>query len=257
MSVLVGLALGMLPTLQARRLNLQASLQGESRGASAGGERTRLRSTLVVTELALAVMLLIGAGLLIKSLWRLEQVNPGFRAEGILKAEYQLPASRYPRDFARWPNWPEMRRFNDELGQRVGAIPGVQAVAIAGNHPLEAGYTSSIRVVGRESEAADWPEPSVRLVAPGYFQTLGVRLVAGRGFGETDDVSTPPVIVINEAARRRFFATQEPLGQRINLWGANRTVVGVVGNERVRGLAEETPPAVYLPLPQVPSAGGS
>jgi predicted permease len=255
--MLVGLAFGMLPTVQARRLNLQTSLQGESRGASAGGERTRFRSALVVTELALAAMLLIGAGLLIKSLWRLEQVDPGFRAQGLLKAEYQLPASRYPRDFARWPNWPEMRRFNQDLRQRAGAIPGVQAVAVAGSHPLDAGFTSSIRVVGRESEAADWPEPSIRLVAPEYFETLEVPVLAGRRFGETDDVAAPPVIVVNEAARRRFFATQDPLGQRINLWGANRTVVGVVGNERIHGLAVETPPAVYLPLPQVPSAGGS
>jgi predicted permease len=257
LSMLVGLAFGMLPTFQARRLNLQTSLQGESRGASAGGERTRFRSALVVTELALAAMLLIGAGLLIKSLWRLEQVDPGFRAQGLLKAEYQLPASRYPRDFARWPNWPEMRRFNQDLRQRAGAIPGVQAVAVAGSHPLDAGFTSSIRVVGRESEAADWPEPSIRLVAPEYFETLEVPVLAGRRFGETDDVAAPPVIVVNEAARRRFFATQDPLGQRINLWGANRTVVGVVGNERIHGLAVETPPAVYLPLPQVPSAGGS
>jgi putative ABC transport system permease protein len=256
-SLLVGLAFGMLPTFQARRLNLQASLQGESRGASAGGERTRFRSALVVTELALAVMLMIGAGLLIKSLWRLEQVDPGFQARGLLKAEYQLPATRYPRDFARWPNWPEMRRFNEDLERRAAAIPGVLAVAIAGSHPLDAGFTSSIRVVGREAEAADWPEPSIRLVASGYFHTLGVPILAGRAFGETDDVAAPPVVAINEAARRRFFATQEPLGQRINLWGANRTVVGVVGNERIHGLAEDTPPAVYLPLPQVPSAGGS
>ncbi len=257
LSVLVGLAFGMLPTLQARRLNLKLSLQGESRGASAGGERTRFRSALVVSELALAGMLMIGAGLLIKSLWRLEQVDPGFRAQGLLKAEYQLPASRYPRDFSQWPNWPEMRRFNQELIRRVGALPGVEGVAVAGSHPLDAGFTSSIRVVGRESEAADWPEPSIRLVAPGYFETVGVPLVSGRRFGESDDVAAPPVIMVNEAARHRFFATHQPLGQRINLWGANRTVVGVVGNERIHSLEQATPPAVYLPLSQVPSASGS
>ncbi len=257
LSGLVGLAFGMLPTLQARRLNLQASLQGESRGASAGGERTRFRSALVVTELAFAVMLMIGAGLLIKSLWRLEQVDPGFRPQGLLKAEYQLPASRYPRDFSQWPNWPEMQRFNEELRHRVGALPGVDGVAIAGSHPLDAGFTSSIRVVGREAEAADWPEPSIRLVAPGYFETVGVPLVAGRRFGESDDAAAQPVIIVNQAAKRRFFGTQEPLGERINLWGANRTLVGVVGDERIHGLDQATPPAVYLPLPQVPSAGGS
>jgi predicted permease len=256
-SVLVGLGFGTLPLLQWRRVNLQASLQGESRGASAAGERTRLRAGLVVSEMALAVMLMIGAGLLIKSLWRLQQVDPGFRADGVLKAEYQLPASRYPRSFDNFPNWPEMRRFNDDLRQRVGALPGVDGVAIGGSHPLDAGSTSSIRVVGREAEAGDWPEPSIRLVTAGYFETLGVPVAEGRPFTASDEVTSPPVIAINQAARRRYFANQEPLGQRVNLWGANRTVVAVVGDERIHGLAEATPPAVYLPLGQVPSGGGS
>jgi predicted permease len=175
----------------------------------------------------------------------------------VLKAEYQLPASRYPRDFSQWPNWPAPRRFNDDLRNRVRALPGVQGVTMAGSHPLDAGYTSSIRVVGREAEAADWPEPSIRIVAPGYFETLGVPLVEGRRFGESDVVTATPVIVINQAARRRYFETQEPLGQQINLWGANRSVVGVVENERIHGVATEPPPAVYLPLGQVPSASGS
>jgi predicted permease len=255
--VVVGAAFGLLPILQARRLNLQGALQSESRGTSAGREQRRLRTGLVVTEVALAVMLMIGAGLLIKSLWRLQQVDPGFQARGVLKAEYQLPASRYPRDFSKWPDWPEMRRFNQDLIRRVSAFPGVQGVALAGNHPLDAGYTSSIRVVGRESEAGDWPEPSIRLVAPGYFETVEVPLVSGRRFTESDDITAAPAIIVNEAAVLRFFAGQPPLGQRVNLWGANRTVVGVVGNERIHGLAEATPPAVYLPLAQVPSAGGS
>jgi len=256
-SAMVGLAFGILPTLQARRLNLQASLQGESRGASAGREQRRLRGGLVVTELALAVMLMIGAGLLIKSLWRLQQVDPGFTSRGVLKAQYQLPASRYPRDFSKWPNFPEMRRFNDDLLRRVSALPGVDAAAIAGSHPLDAGYTSSIRVVGREAEAGDWPEPSIRLVTARYFETLGVPVVAGRAFTQSDDLAGALVIAVNEAARRRYFATQEPLGQQINLWGASRRVVGVVGDERIHGLAEATPPAVYLPLAQVPTTAGS
>lgn len=256
-SVVVGLAFGILPTLQARRFNLQSSLQGESRGASAGKEHRRFRSALVVSELALAVMLMIGAGLLMKSLWRLQQVDPGFSAGGVLKAEYQLPASRYPRDFSKWPNWSETWAFNDDLVRRVGPLPGVEAVTIAGSHPLDAGFTSSIRVVGREAEAADWPEPSLRMVAAGYFETLGVPLVTGRRFNESDDLAATPVVAINEAARRRFFASQEPLGQQINLWGADRTIVGVVGNERIHGLAEATPPAVYLPMTQIPSSVGS
>ncbi len=257
-TLLVALVFGLVPTLQARRQDLQASLQGESgRGASTGKEHRRFRSSLVIAELTLAVMLMAGAGLLIKSLWRLQQVDPGFRTAGVLKAEYQLPASRYPQDFSNWPNWSEITRFIDELRHRVTALPGVEAVTVAGNHPLDAGFTSSIAVAGREAEAADWPEPSIRRVDAGYLATLRVPLVAGRPFEESDVATSTPVVLINEAANRRFFADGHALGQRIRLWGAERTIVGVVGNERLYGLAQATPPAVYLPTSQAPSSGGS
>jgi predicted permease len=256
-SALVALAFGLLPTLQARGRDLSASLHGDaSRGGSGTKEQRRLRAGFVVAELALAVMLMVGAGLLIRSLWGLEQVDPGFRIAGILKAEYQLPASRYPKDFRVWPRWTEVQRFNDELRDRIAALPGVDAVAIAANHPLNAGFTSSIAVVGREAEAGDWPEPSIRVVSPSYFETLGVPLISGRPLEESDGVDAPPVLVINEAAQRRFFEGRDPLGQRIRLWGAERRVVGVIGNERFHGLAAATPPAVYLPLGQAQSASG-
>jgi putative ABC transport system permease protein len=257
-TLLVAFVFGLLPTLQARRQDLQASLQGEpGRGASTGKEHRGFRSALVIAELTLAVMLMAGAGLLIKSLWRLQQVDPGFRTSGVLKAEYQLPASRYPQDFSNWPNWREIGRFTDELRRRVAELPGVEAVTVAGNHPLDAGFTSSISVVGREAEATDWPEPSVRRIDPGYLATLLVPLVAGRPFEESDGAGTAPVVLINEAANRRFFSDGHALGQRIRLWGAERTIVGVVGDERLHGLAEATPPAVYLPSTQAPSSGGS
>jgi putative ABC transport system permease protein len=255
-SAVVALAFGILPIVQVRSLDPHTGLQGGGR-TSTGREHRRLRASLVMSQLALAVMLMVGAGLLIRSFWRLEQVDPGFRAEGVLKAEYQLPASRYPRDFAVWPVWPEQRRFNDELERRVAALPGVTAVAIATSHPLDAGFTSSIAVVGREAEARDWPEPSLRLVSMGYLATLGVPLRDGRGLAAADDAGAAPVVVINEAARARFFGDRPALGQRIRLWGAERLVVGVVGNERFHGLAEATPPGLYLPLAQVPSAGGA
>jgi putative ABC transport system permease protein len=141
--------------------------------------------------------------------------------------------------------------------RRVRALPGVAAAAIASNHPLDAGFTSSIRVVGREAEAQDWPEPRIRLVSGGYFETVGLPMISGRRFRDGDAPQAPPVILVNEAAQRRFFAGQNPIGQQINLWGANRTVVGVVGNERLQGLAAAPPPSVYVPLDQVPSASGA
>jgi putative ABC transport system permease protein len=255
LTAIVGVTFGLVPAVQARRRGSNVALQAEGgRGASSGKEHRRFRSALVVTELALAVVLMVGAGLLIKSLWRLYQVDPGFRAEGVLKAEFQLPAS-YPQRMSQWPRWQEIRRFNEELRRRVAGLPGVVGVTIAGAHPLEAGYTSSIAVVGREGEAADWPEPSIRLVDSGYQATMRVPLVAGRAL--SDDADAPPVLGINEAARRRFFGDRDPLGHRIRLWGSERTIVAVFADERFHGLAEAASPAIYLPASQAPIPNGS
>ncbi len=257
-SLLVAVVAGLVPTLQARKAELAPSLQSDpGRGSSASREHRRLRSVLVVSELALAVMLMVGAGLLIRSLWRLQQVNPGFETEGVLKAEFLLPGSRYPQRMRDFPAWTEIRRFHDETVARLRALPGVTGVAIAGRHPLDAGYTSSISVAGREGEARDWPEPSIRQVDEGYVSTLGVPLLSGRDFAASDDASSPPVLLVNEEARRVFFGGRDPLGQRINLWGQQRTVVGVLGGERIRGQAEVIPPAIYMPAGQSPIGVGS
>jgi putative ABC transport system permease protein len=201
----------------------------------------------------MATMLMVGAGLLIRSLWTLQDVDPGFDAARVLKAEFQLPASRYPQDFLVFPNWPERQRFASELTARLEAMPGVESVALATANPMDAGSTSSIRVIGREPEAAGWPEPSIRTVSLGYFNTLRVVVRSGRAFEANDQPGSAPVVVLNESAREVFFDGHEPLGARISLWGAERTVIGVVGNERFKGLAAAAPPAVYLPLPQAPT----
>jgi putative ABC transport system permease protein len=253
-----GLAFGMVPAFQARRVDLQGALKGDGgHGASAGSERARLRSILVVAECALAVMLVIGATLLIKSFWHIRHVDAGFKADGILKAEYQLPSSRYPANLNRFPDFPEIHTFSRGLLQKVEQLPGVQSAAIAGNHPLDPGSTNSFRIFGREAEMATQPEISVRRVTAGYFQTMGVPLVRGRLLAMSDTTSAPAVVVINEEAARRFFSNDEPLGKRIGFWGAARTIVGVVGNERFQGLAEAVPIAVYAPLDQAPSANGA
>jgi predicted permease len=135
-------------------------------------------------------------------------------------------------------------------------LPGVRAAAIAGNHPLEVGFTNSFVVVGREAEAKDWPEISVRRVTPEYFMTLRVPLQRGRLLSEADGTRAPAVLVINQAAAGRFFAGRDPLGQQIAFWGTPRTVVGIVGNEKFQGLTAGSPPAVYTPLAQTPSVGG-
>jgi putative ABC transport system permease protein len=255
MAGMVGLTFGIVPALQARG-NKAVALVNRPRGATAGREHGRLRSALVVAELALAVMLMAGAGLLIKSLWRLYHVDAGFQVAGVLKAEFQLPRS-YPQRMEDFPRWSEIRRFNTEVSARVAALPGVTAVAIAGAHPLEAGYTSSIVVPGREAEAADWPEPSIRMVDAGYWRTLRVSVLEGRELNASDDLAAPPAVAINRTARERFFSQSQALGQRIRLWGADRTVVGVVADERFHGLAEPASPAIYLPAGQAPIPNGS
>ena len=252
-----GFAFGLVPLLQAQRVDLQDALKSDG-GRDADGSSGRwIRSALVVAEVALAVMLVIGASLLIQSFWRLHRTNPGFDPTGVIKAEYQLPPDRYPVDFRKYPALVEMQAFSAGLLERARALPGVRAVAIAGNHPIDPGNTNSFSIVGRETESRTFPEVSVRRVTPGYFPTMRVPLVRGRLLRDADATRAPAVLVVNEAAAARFFAGQDPIGKQIRFWGAARTVVGIVGDERFHGIASAAPPAVYTPLAQTPSADGS
>ena len=255
LSILVTVIFGMLPLMQSRRKDLHQSLRGAGgRGSSVGRAHRKFRATLVVAQLAMAVTLVTGAGLLMRSLWELGRVDPGFVADGVLKAEFQLPPARYPQDRANFPDWPALTRFYRELESRLGALPGVDGVAIAAANPLDAGFTSSVRIVGRELESADLPEPGIRSVSASYFETMKVDVQSGRVFSAGDNSNSPPVVVINQSASKRFFGERPALGQRIALWGSERTIVGIVADEHFRGIAEATPPAVYLPLEQIPIA---
>ncbi|MEZ5319604.1 MAG: ABC transporter permease [Vicinamibacterales bacterium] len=257
-SVVVGLIFGVFPALQARAARPQAALAGEA-GRSATGTRShqRMRSGLVIAELALAVILVVGAGLLARSFWRLSQVDPGFTAHGVVKAEFQLPRSRYPVNFANWPNFAEIHQFDARLLDRVSGLPGIEAAAIAGNHPLDPGFTNSFAIVGREQESRGFPEISVRRVTPDYASVVGLAIRQGRGIEARDGTFAPAVAVINDASARRFFPDQDPLGHEISLWGTNRRIVGVVADERFHGLTAAAPLAVYLPLAQAPSTDGA
>lgn len=253
----VGLLCGLVPTLQARASDLQPAMnRGGSTWASAGRRLGAARATLVVGELAMSVMLLVGATLLIRSFWLLQQVDPGFQSEGVLKVEYQLPPSRYPADFQVFPDFKEMHAFTATLVERAAALPGVRAAAAAGNHPLDPGYTNSFVIVGREAEAKTAPELSIRRVTSGYFDTVGLRVVSGRRIEDSDTTSGTPVILLNESAVRRFFPNQDPIGAHIRFWGASRRVVGVVADEHTHGPATAAPLAAYTPLTQTPSTNG-
>ncbi len=242
------------PIVQARRVDVLGTILGSSRGAAGSPRSRRVRVGLVVAQLALSVSLVIFAGLLTRSLWNIVRVDPGFHTEGILKAQYQLPTSRYPRDFSRWPNIEEIHGFNDRVLRRVKALPGVASAAIAGTHPLDAGFTNSFEIVGREE--GKWPEISVRAVSPEYFATLGLTSLEGRVLSAGDGTADDTVAVINREAAEQLFEGRAAIGQSVRFWGTSRRIVGVVENERIHGIDAQVPIALYAPLAQLPMNSG-
>ncbi len=255
-TLLVGLGCGVVPMWQARRLAIVPALKGDAAAPNVHSRRWSSRELLVVAAVALAVTLSIGANMLTRSFRNLMDADPGFQASSIVKAEFQLPPSRYPRDMPKWPKLPEIQQFNASLLERARGIAGVQSVALAAAHPLDAGFTNSWVIVGREAEAKDFPEISVRAVSPSYFETVGGKLVRGRLLSMSDDADAPSTALINETTAKRFFATTEALGSQIRFWGTSRTIVGIVRDERIHGLRASTPPAIYVPIAQVPPSGG-
>ncbi len=255
-AAIIGAIFSLLPALTAFRDDPMAVLKGEAGTTTMTARGRRLRDALVVGELALCVALAVCATLVARSFNAVLAVDPGFTASGVVKAQYELPPARYPRNFARFPNFTEINQFSDRLLTAARSLPGVDAAAIAAAHPLDEGFTNSWQVVGRESESANWPEISVRIVSQGYSETMGLAVRSGRTFTAGDDGASPPVALINETAAKRFFASQDPIGQQIRFWGMRRLVVGVVADERIHGVASAVPPATYVPLRQAPAASG-
>ncbi len=251
-AALVAAVFAVLPAVQVRRLALQPMLRSQAGpGAGAGRGGRRLRSALVVGEIATAVTLVIGAGLLLRSFWSLRSVDPGFDARHVLQAEYQLPASRYPLDFSRWPKLPEINGFHAALLDEVRALPGVTSAALASASPIDPGYTNSFVVVGSGEGARDHPEIRTRSITPGYLETVKLPLLEGRGIEAGDVAGAPPVGLVNRAAARRYLPGGA-LGREISFWGTDWRIVGVVGDERFRGLDQPSEPAIYVPLAQSP-----
>jgi putative ABC transport system permease protein len=253
-AVLTGVLFGLIPAFTATR-GVAASLKESGRGAATHRASARVRGALVIAELALAVMLLAGAGLLMRSFVKLQAVDPGFRPEQALTFELTLPDARYAEDAPRIA-------FLDQLLPRLRALPGVRAVAGVMGLPLSGmDFIISFEVEGRPPvPPAQQPAMQVRVATPDYFSTIGIPLKRGRLFTEDDRVGTTRVVLITESAARQFFPNEDPLGKKIKLgWGrgpgkarAGGEVVGIVGDVKEAGLDEPNPPQIYMPFRQWP-----
>jgi putative ABC transport system permease protein len=257
-AILTTLLFGLAPALSAASREAEPVLRESGRGATIGRARRRVRAALVSGQVALAAVLLISAGLLLRSLISLQHVDPGYRTDGVLTAQLSLPASDYPDDR-------EVVEFYRTLLQRLRALPGVVSAGAVTSLPLATSLGDlNFRVEGREipqgdvSPRADW-----QAVTPGYFETLGMRLVRGRGLEPHDDARAPGVAVINEAVARRYWPGRDPLGQRLLLGGGAGpgwvTVVGIVADVRHGSLRDEPEPQMYIPHAQFRfwNAGGA
>lgn len=247
-----GLVFGLLPAIAGARTNLLRALAQGGRGA-AGRQSARLRHSLAVVQVAIAFVLVIGAGLLIRSMWNLLRVDPGFRVEHLARVSVNLPSDRYPNNFRNWPDVPEVTQFHQAILDRVRRLPNVEAAALAVNHPLNPGWTSRIQFPGGPTTVEEGVEEErIRPVSPGYFGSIGTPLLAGRDFDARDRGGAPAVVIVNESFVDKYFPEGEVVGKRLQFWGAEREIVGVVGDVRFMGIGAGSEPAVYGPMGQLP-----
>lgn len=251
-SILTGLLFGLAPALQASRPDLNEALK-KSAGRNQGGfQRGGLRNPLIVAEVAVALLLSVGAGLMIKSFMRLQQVSPGFEANNLLTMNIALPRQKY-----REPQ--QANAFFDQLAEQIKTLPGVKSVGGIDPLPLSnSNVSTGIVIEGAPTvPLAERPDVGERAVTPAYFETMGIPVLKGRSFTAQDRDNTPPVIIVNEALASRYWPNQDVIGKRLGFeedpskqnW---REIVGVVGNVKHKGLEAEANPEVYFPYQQLP-----
>ena len=255
LSLGTGILFGLVPAWQASHVDLNTALKSGARGAGGVEGKHRARNALVMTEVALALILLICASLLIQTFTRLGHVQTGMRTERLFTARIGLPVADYPR--------PEkIIAFFDQLMPRLRAIPGVESVTTVWPLPLSGSNNiSSFDIEERPLPEGQQPDSPMRIVGPDYFQTMGIPVRQGRGFEETDQFKSLPVAVVNEQFAKKFFPGQNVIGKRINPgWAIGdekspmRTIIGVVGNVKHRTLDMEFTPEVYMSTSQIPMA---
>jgi predicted permease len=249
-ALLTGLAAGLIPALQSSQIDLNEALKEGARKASTFRRRGlgRVSPALVIGEVALTLVLLTGAGLVIKSYLRVLAVDPGYNPKNLLALRVELDEAKYPR------RSPQLHAFSQEVLTRVKAVPGVKAVTTVFGEGIPftgSGGMTLFSIEGRPPAPAEQrPQVVVSKISPDYFRAMGMQLRAGRSFTDQDDDKAPPVVIINESMARRYFSGEDPLGKRISTLSSSRTIVGVVGDVKRFGLEAEAPPEIYAPYPQ-------
>jgi putative ABC transport system permease protein len=255
-SVLTGILFGLVPALASGKPELTEALKEGGRGSSSGIRRNRIRNLLVIAEVALALVLLVSAGLLIKSFVRLQSVNAGFNPKGIATMELSLPVAKYARG-------KPVIDFYTEVLRRVKTLPGVQQAALTSILPLSGNNSdSSFHIEGRESKATGvYPDEEIRSITSDYFRVLETPLLKGRFFNDADTADAPGAVIINQAMAKKYWPGEDALGKRINFNDSDPakikwiTVVGIVADIRHRGLETEPKPEYYIPHAQLPYRG--
>jgi putative ABC transport system permease protein len=243
-SLVTGLLFGLIPALRLSRTDLNVSLKEGGRGGGIHGRG--LRGALMVSEVALAVVLLVGAGLLIRSFAKLLDVDPGYRAEGLLTARLSVPP--------RYRDNPQHAQFYEQILRRLAALPGVDSVGLTNNLPLTRhSLGGTVLVEGRAYQKGETlPSAPIATVNSDYFRTMGISLRAGRLFNDGDAQGAPRVALLSESLARRLFPNEDPLGKRLSSAGRYTTVIGVVSDIRYTGLDGEIEQAVYVSYRQLP-----
>jgi predicted permease len=249
-SVLTGLLFGVLPAWRMSRFDPLLALREGSRGMAGGRRQHRVQSWLLISQTALGLVLLVGAGLLIRSFIRVLNVDPGFDTHHVLTANLSVPSSRYKR--------PERIDFYHRLFGRLAALPGVESVSAGFPLPLSGSHIDiDIAIEGRPVAKGDQPSEQLAVITPDFFRTMKIPILRGRAFTAADDTTGKPVIIINDKFARKYFPGENPIGKRIQpglgdgaVKSSMREVVGVVGDVKAFGLTAEVVPLYYLPWEQ-------
>jgi putative ABC transport system permease protein len=253
-SLLTGIIFGLAPALQASRPDLNETLKESGRSATGSAGHRRVRSLLVVSEIALSLVLLVGAGLLMRSFLKLQAVNPGFNPQNVLTMQISLRGPNYKKEAP-------VIAFYDQLLDQIKALPGVQSVATRSHLPiaLDEDYANlSFNIEGQSYEPANRPIAFYNAVSPAYFQTMEIPVLKGRSFDEHDVIKAQKVIIINETLAQRYFLGEDPIARRMTLNDVNpneedwATVVGIVRDTKPRELDREPVAEMYVPFAQQP-----